>query len=62
MNLAKLALEKSEPLPAFVQKRVIQPCGGTKTNAKTILKLELNFIVCINKLYIKVYMVRLKII
>ena len=43
MNLAKLALERSEPLPAFVQKRVIRPCGGAKTNAKTILKLELNF-------------------
>ena len=27
MNLVKLALERSEPLPAFVQKRVIQPCG-----------------------------------
>ena len=40
----------------------IQPCGGTKMNAKTILKLELNFTVCINKLYIKVYMARLTII
>jgi len=62
MNLAKLALERSEPLPAFVQKRVIRPCGGAKTNAKTILKLELNFTICINKLYIKVYMTRLTII
>ena len=62
MNLAKLALERSEPLPAFVQKRVIQPCGGSENECQNNFEARIEFHVCINKLYIKVYMTRLMII
>ena len=43
MSLAKLAREGSEPLPAFVQKRVIRPCGGAKTNVQNNFEARIEF-------------------
>jgi len=46
MNLVKLALERSEPLPAFVQKLVIQPCGGAKMSFRKRLRQGSDFYNC----------------
>jgi len=46
MNLAKLALERSEPLPAFVQKRVIPPCGRAKISFRKLFTQGLDFYNC----------------